>query len=202
MRFGRTLVVQMKLMVLDPEKPSDTSISEVVDVLSMEGVIVYPTDTVYGLGCVLEKNPVARVYEMKGRPEGMPLSIAFSDMKMVRHYTVLGEGEEQFIDEHYRDPHTFIVHKNSRIPDFVTAGGNTVGVRIPDNEVCRRIIRRLGEPITTTSANISGRMPPASMGDLSREIADAVDLVVDSGACGSGTPSRIIDLTERGRVVR
>jgi L-threonylcarbamoyladenylate synthase len=191
----------MKLVRADPESPDWSIITEIVDVLDEGGVIVYPTDTVYGIGCILEPQPVARVYSIKKRSSDMPLSVAFSSLEMVRHYTDLTAEQEEYIKKHVTEPYTFIVLKKN-IPDYVTAGNPTVGVRIPASKICEKIINTIGQPITTTSANISGRPTPAGIEEASLDVLENVDLVVDAGPCRTGTPSTIIDLTKDGKILR
>jgi len=192
----------MKVIRVDAERPQDVVILSCAGVVSEGGVIVYPTDTVYGIGCILSEVPVERVYSIKGRVSKSPLSVAFAAIEDIRHYTFLSDEQEDEIERTYRDGMTFLLKKRKdKVPDFITAGLDTVGVRIPDSEVCRRLIRLTG-PITTTSANISGFKPPTRVKEADEKILDSVDIVLDAGPCRIGKPSRIVDLTNNGELLR
>lgn len=173
----------------------------IVDLVKKGRLFIYPTDTVYGLGCDINSKNVERIFEIKVRPMTFPLSVAFSCLEMTKEYTLLDREQEDFIRKWLNQPYTFVVKKKSTIPSIVTSGKNTVGVRIPNNELVRRIIDKVGTPIVTTSANISGDGPPVSVDEIDPRILNGVELVIDAGPCRVGKPSKVIDLVE-GKVVR
>jgi len=169
------------------------------EMIKKGAIFLYPTDTVCGLGCsALSNNAVARLLDIKGR-ENKPLSLAFYDMEMVAKYTNITKDQKELIEEKLPGPYTFIVRKNPRIPDIVTAGLKTVGVRIPNHEI-RKLIKGVGTPIITTSANKAGEPAPARLEEVSEEIREAVDFVFNASE-GSGRPSKIVDLTT-GKILR
>lgn len=190
----------MRVVTVDPVSPDAAAIEDAAQVVLDGGLIVYPTDTVYGIGCLLRRDCVDRVFQLKGRQESVPLSVAFASVEEVMHYTRLNDEQEEAIRKGHREHATFIVEKNEKIPDYVTAGLPTVGVRVPNSTVCRMLIGLTG-PIVSTSANPSGEKAPASVEELNSSVAEGVDLVLDAGKCGSGRPSKITDLAS-GRVVR
>ncbi len=191
----------MKILRISPDNPEEDKILCAAEFLRAGKLIVYPTDTVYGLGCSIESPGVERVFEIKKRSRDMPLSVAFSSIEMVEEYAVVGVGERKFILDNIGKPYTFILKKKSRIPDAVTAGKDTVGVRIPNHAALRRVVDAAGVPIITTSANASGEAPPTSVEEISDRIKDGADLVIDSGPCRVGKPSKVIDLRS-GKVLR
>ncbi|MBN2014214.1 MAG: threonylcarbamoyl-AMP synthase [Candidatus Altiarchaeota archaeon] len=191
----------MKVLRIDPKKPDKSSILLAATALKEGRILVYPTDTVYGIGCSHHSEKVMEVFRIKKRPLNRPLSIACSDMDMVKEYTHITPKEESFIRENILKPYTFIVEKKRSIPDIVTSGGDTVGVRIPNHLVVKKVIEIAGVPIITTSANVSGEPYPASFEEISAGILSNADLAIDSGRCRIGKPSKVVDL-KSGRVLR
>lgn len=165
------------------------------------GVIVYPTETVYGLGgSTLVEEAISRVFRIKNRPHSMPIFIAVSSYEMLERVAEINEEERDILERILPGPVSVLIRKKSIVPDSLTAGSLLVGIRFPDHELAREIIDSCG-PITSTSANVTGSPPPASAADVSREIADAVDLVIDGGRCRYAQPSTLLDLSAR-RVLR
>lgn len=159
-------------------------------------VFIYPTDTVYGIGCdVFNEEAVKRVFEIKGRAGDKPLSVAFHDVDQLLRYVNVDAGQEARIREVLPGAYTFIV-QNQSIPGYVTAGLPTVGARVPDYGPILELIREADTPIVTTSANISGMAPACTLHDIPFNIVEKVDFVIDAGKCGSGKPSTIINLLD------
>ncbi|WP_292366489.1 MULTISPECIES: L-threonylcarbamoyladenylate synthase [unclassified Methanoculleus] len=168
-----------------------------VKVLSRDGLIVYPTETVYGLGAdALSEDAVMRVYEAKNRPVGKPMSIAVSDMEMLSAVAEVDDAARAFIERFLPGPVTVILPAKSCLPAVLTGGTGLVGIRWPDHPVAVDIIARLDAPITATSANISDDIPPTRPD----EISVPHDYLVDGGEL-PGTPSTVVDLTVR-RILR
>jgi L-threonylcarbamoyladenylate synthase len=172
-------------------------VERAVQVLRRDGIIVYPTDTVYGLGGdAFSDDAVLRVYEAKMRPLGKPISVAVSDTDMLCAIAAVDDFSLDFIGRFLPGPVTVILESRSCIPDILTGGTGRIGVRIPAHDLALEIIRGLDSPITATSANISGEKDPASP----EEVHVPYDLLVDGGTL-SGLPSTVVDLVER-RILR
>lgn len=164
-------------------------------------VFIYPTDTVYGIGCnALNEEAVEKARVIKGSTQDKPLSVAFSDFEQIEKFVDYGNSES-VLREKLPGPVTLIVGRG-KIPKFVTGGMETVGVRIPDFDLIRDIIRLAKTPIITTSANLGGEMAPREISEIKKDFLEKVDFVIDAGPCGSGTPSKIIDLTKGETVLR
>ncbi len=191
----------MKVLRIDPENPELQKIIFVSKAIKEGKIIIYPTDTVYGIGCNINSDSVSRIFEIKKRKLGKPLSVAFSDLDMVKKYALVTKKDERFIKEHIHEPYTFIVRKRVNVPDIVTSGKNKLGIRIIDHKLVREIINSANVPIITTSANISGKKAPESVDEIDDEIKKQVDVIIDSGPCRIGTPSKVIDLKTR-RILR
>ena len=173
------------------------SIDMAILVLQRDGLVVYPTETVYGLGAdALSEDAVMRVYEAKNRPVGKPISVAVSDMEMLAAVAVVDDVARAFIERFLPGPVTVILPAKSCLPAVLTGGTGLIGVRWPDNELAIAIIARLDSPITATSANMSDDIPPTRPD----EVSVPHDHLVDGGEL-SGTPSTVVDLTTR-RILR
>lgn len=174
-----------------------SKIDEAVSVLHHDGLIVYPTDTVYGLGCdAFSDNAIHRVYEVKKRLLSNPVSIAVCDLEMALALTLMSDFEQEFIEKFLPGPVTVIVKAGSCLPPILTGGTGYIGIRMPDNEIALKIISEFDAPITSTSANISGGKSPLEF----NEITVVYDLFVDRGKL-PGTPSTVVDLTNK-KIIR
>jgi len=173
---------------------SEVTSDEIAERIKNGEVFIYPTDTVYGVGCdALNEEAVAKVFKLKERSGTKPLSVAFHDVEELLKYVTVDDEQETEIREKLPGAYTFIAI-NKGIPKIVTACFDTLGVRVPDYAPIREIIRKAETPITTTSANLSGKSPALTIHDLPNEILENVDFVLDAGRCGSGNPSTIINL--------
>jgi len=163
------------------------------------GVIVYPTDTVYGLGCSMFANSaIDKICEIKKREKNKPLSVAFCDLEQASKYSSLSPEDKEFIAkkiENKEKGYTFIAKKKNIMFLHTCFDGNTIGIRIPNNAIVKEITKDAG-PIITTSANISGEKAPADFGEISQEIFNAVDVVLQ-GKCELKKSSIIIDLATK-----
>jgi L-threonylcarbamoyladenylate synthase len=161
------------------------------------GVIVYPTETVYGLGAnALDEQAVMRVFQIKKRPLSMPIFLAVSNFDMLRNVAEVTREDMDLLEQLLPGPISVLVRRKSIVPDILTAGSPMVGIRYPDHELALRIIDLAG-PITSTSANRTGSPAPTSAASVSREIEDRVDMVVDGGKCSYSEPSTLLNLEKR-----
>jgi L-threonylcarbamoyladenylate synthase len=184
----------MKVLRIDVKQPERRKLILAGSALKEGKLLVYPTDTVYGIGCAVDSEEVRRVFEIKGRSQTLPLSIACSDLAMAKEYAEISAGDETYIRERLFEPYTFIARKKDSVPDIVTAGKDTVGIRIPDHPVVKGLVAYAGKPIITTSANLSGKPSPASFEEIDEKIISAVDVAIDSGRCRIGKASTVVDL--------
>jgi L-threonylcarbamoyladenylate synthase len=177
------------------------SVAEAAKVLVGGGVVVYPTETVYGIGAsIYIPEAVERVFEIKGRERGMPLSVAVASFEMIEQVASISEDDLALLRKVLPGPVTILVEKDPDLPDTVTAGSPLVGIRFPDHPMALELIGMAG-PITSTSANLSGQKPPASIAELNPKIAKKVDFVLDGGRSRFAQPSTLLDLEAR-RVIR
>ena len=177
------------------------SIREASKTVISGGVIVYPTETVYGIGAnALDEQAILRVFQIKKRPISMPIFLAVSSLEMLDRVAELEADDREILERLMPGPVSVLVRKKSIVPNVLTAGSPLVGIRFPDHEVALRIIEASG-PITSSSANRTGSLPPRSVDEVSPEIADRVEMVLDGGKCKFGQPSTLLDLTNR-KIIR
>lgn len=156
-------------------------------------LVVYPTETVYGLGAdALSEDAVERVFAAKRRDRDEPVSLAVPDIDVALEYVRATDREERFMREFLPGPVTVLCEKRDAVPDALTGGRDRVGVRVPDHEVALALLREVA-PVTATSANVSGRPSATRATDLDSEIRDAAAVVLDGGETG-GTGSTVVNV--------
>jgi len=154
--------------------------------------VVYPTETVYGLGAdATDADAVERVFELKDRDRGKPLSLGVPSVDVALDHTRPTEREERFMRRFLPGPVTVVVERRSTLPDILTAGRDRVGVRVPDHQTALDLLER-APPLTATSANRSGASSVTRVGDLDVRIREGVAVVVDGGET-PGTESTVVD---------
>ena len=164
----------------------DSALDDAATAIASGDAVVYPTETVYGLGAAAtDAAAVRRVFAIKGRPRFKPLSVGFADLSMAAEHVTLTERERRFMNRFLPGAVTVLVARNGMFPDILVDGGDTVGVRIPDNAVACELARRAG-PVTATSANESGAPSVRRVDALADSVRDAVGAVVDTGETPGG----------------
>ena len=158
------------------------------------GIVVFPTETVYGIGTNgLDKDAVKRLYNIKKRPLNKPISLLVSDFEMIEKVVKdISELEYKIMKKFFPGPLTIILNKKDIVPDIVTSGGSTVGIRMPDEEITRKLIEYAGVPIAAPSANISGKPSGIDLQEIIKEFGDMVDYYIDGGKSKIGISSTIV----------
>ena len=178
---------------------SDPDLTDAVAALRRGDLVVYPTETVYGLGAdALDPEAIERVFEAKGRSRQKPLSMALPELAAAADYTLTTERERRFCERFLPGPVTVLVERTDRVPDVLVGGGDRVGIRIPDHDTARALTRRTG-PITATSANRSGEPSARRVDEVDATIRERAT-VLDGGET-PGTESTVVDVSA-GRIVR
>ena len=183
------------ILSLHPETPQQRHLERIADVLQRDGVIAYPTDTLFGLGCLVSrKKAVDRIQGLKGRDPKKPMSILCSDLEMLCRYTRhLDTPTFRILKPRFPGPYTAVLGCSREVPRYLQKK-QTVGLRIPDHVFCREITRLVGEPIITTSCNAAGEPPLQTAWEIQEELGHQLDLVVDCGQ-PAGLASTVVDLT-------
>jgi len=168
-----------------------------VSILKQGGLVAFPTDTVYGLGAGANLcRAVERVYRVKGRPPNMALPLLLADVAQIRDVArPVPPLAWLLADNFLPGALTLVLPRSGSVPDIVTAGGQTVAVRIPAHPVPVALARGLGTPIVGTSANLSGQPSALTAAEVCAQFGERVDLVIDGGRCPGGRESTIVDIT-------
>jgi L-threonylcarbamoyladenylate synthase len=161
------------------------------------GLVAFPTETVYGLGAdATNADAVRRIFAAKGRPATNPVIAHVADVATARRYTTRWPDSAQALAAAYwPGPLTLVLPKTPDIPDVVTAGRPTVGLRAPDHPLALELLRAFGSPIAAPSANRSNRVSPTTARHVSQEFGNAVELILDGGPCAVGIESTVLDLS-------
>ena len=167
------------------------------EILRRGGLLGIPTETVYGLGADgLNEDAVRRIFEAKGRPQDNPLILHVPSAQWLSRYCEnIPEAAYVLAERFWPGPLTMILERKGIVPDTVTSGLSTVGMRCPDHPVCREIIARAGVPVAAPSGNTSGRPSPTTAAHMLEDMDGKIDAIVDGGPCTVGVESTIIDLT-------
>ena len=175
-------------------------INKAAGILRAGGLVVFPTETVYGLGAnALDVAAVRKIYELKGRPATSPLIVHVASIEQARELvTDWPEAAERLAKEYWPGPLTLVVPKNSVIPDEVTAGRNTVGLRVPRHPVALELLRAAGVPIAAPSANRFTQLSPTTAQHAREAFGTEVPFLLDGGACEVGLESTVIAVTSDG----
>jgi len=182
--------------ILSAEDPA--AINEAARILRRGGVAAFPTDTVYGLGAhSLNSEAIERLYLVKGRPRTKAIALLLSEKEeMAEVAKDIPEVAWYLGERFWPGGLTLVLALREGLPEALSAGGRTIGVRVPAHAVALSLIRAVGAPLATTSANLSGRPSPTLAQEVARELGEQVDLLLDGGPCPGGVPSTVLDLTQ------
>ncbi|HEY2774608.1 MAG TPA: L-threonylcarbamoyladenylate synthase [Candidatus Binatia bacterium] len=183
--------------MVDPVRPDPTAIAHAAATLRKGGVVAIPTDTLYGLA-VDPWNPaaVARIFTLKGRDTDRALPLIAADIRQVRQW--IGEMDAtatRLAERFWPGPLTLVMHAPRALAPEVTAGGSTIGIRVPSHAVARALSATFDRPITATSANLSGQPATDDPDDVADRLSNGVDVLLDSGTTPGGPASTIVDVT-------
>ncbi len=189
----------MKIIQVDLNKDSSDVIREAVNVLNYGGTVVYPTDTLYGLGAnALNEIAIRKVFRIKKRSFSKPLPMIVRDCSWVKELANIKHRHAGIIKKVWPGKVTVVLGKKDIVPGALTAEFNSVGIRIPDYIFTDRLLAKFGYPLTSTSANISGQVPTNDINkiiEIFSKSAEKPDLIIDAGILPKSEPSMIIDLT-------
>jgi L-threonylcarbamoyladenylate synthase len=179
--------------------PSADELSAAAAVLQRGGLVAFPTETVYGLGAdATNAAAVRRIFLAKGRPEDHPLIVHIGEASSASRYAMeVPTAAHRLAERFWPGPLTLILRKSERVPDAVTGGQITVGLRVPAHPIALALLHAFGGAIAAPSANKFGLVSPTTAAHVREDLGDSVDVVLDGGACAVGIESTIVDLTSQ-----
>lgn len=155
------------------------SIRTIVDILNKDGVILYPTDTIWGLGAsIYSQNATEHIYKIKNRDRQKALLLLVDSIEMLKQYIKEIHPRVETLMTYHKQPLTIIYKANSKVPDFLLCGGDTIAIRVVQDEFCKSLINLLGHPITSTSANIATTPSPTYFNEIQDSVIEQSDYVV------------------------
>lgn len=184
------------------ENINKKELEEVIEVLKNDGIIIFPTDTVYGIGgnCFSEK-AIRKIFKDKSRPEQKPINVLTNNIEKIQKVAKnISKKEKEIINKYMPGAVTIILDKKEEVPNILTAGLDTIGVRIPNNKIALEILRKFENPLATTSVNISGDLPGLEIQDFIEEFKDKVDIIIDGGKSKIGIASTIVRVDKNSKI--
>jgi tRNA threonylcarbamoyl adenosine modification protein (Sua5/YciO/YrdC/YwlC family) len=167
---------------VNSQNPQARLIKKAVDILRDGGIIIYPTDTVYGLGCDLyNKKGIEKIYEMKRRNKKQPFSFVCADLKDISRYARVSDYAYKTMKRLLPGPYTFILEASRLVPKIILPKRQTTGIRVPDNRICLALVRELGQPIISTSVKTENGEILGDPFRIKEKFEHSVDLVIDGG---------------------
>ncbi|MGD8253137.1 MAG: L-threonylcarbamoyladenylate synthase [Syntrophobacterales bacterium] len=186
----------MMILEINPHNPQKRLIRRAVEILLNGGVIAYPTDTYYGIGCdIFNKNAIARVYKLKRRPKHKPFSFICSDFKNISQYAQVTNYAFKTMKRLLPGPYTFILQGSRLVPKIMLTKRKTAGIRVPDHAICLAMVQELGHPVLSTSATGPDGDILESLIEIEERLGHALDLIIDGGPVPS-KPSSVVSLID------
>ncbi len=186
-----------RILTVDPRRPGPEAVGQAAGKITAGGVVVFPTRGLYGLGAdAFNLSALERVYRIKQRPENKPILVLvrFVD-DVLRLAAEVPETARRIMDRCWPGRVTLVFAARPEVPGLLTAGSGKLGIRLPGHPVAAALVAAAGGPITGTSANIAGEPGVSQVEDLSKEVADRVDLILDAGPLEGGAGSTVVDVT-------
>lgn len=188
--------MKTEILKIDRENINNDYIKKAANLIKEGNLVAFPTETVYGLGADgLNNEACKKIYKAKGRPSDNPLILHISDITMLDNLVEEISDKHRKLFELWPGPMTLIFKKSKLIPDVVTAGGDTVAIRFPSDNIARALISEAKRPIAAPSANISGRPSPTKASDVYQDMQGVIPAIIDGGESNIGIESTVIDLS-------
>lgn len=196
-------MIDTEILKVDRKNIELEKIKEAARLINKGDLVIFPTETVYGLGADgLNGEACKKIFLAKGRPQDNPLILHVADLDMVSKLAVgLEDKDFDLMKNLWPGPLTLIYRKSHLVPDEVTAGGPTVGIRFPSNEIANALIREAKTAIAAPSANLSGKPSPTNSADVKEDMDGRVSCIIDGGSSDIGIESTVVDMTEKNPVI-
>jgi tRNA threonylcarbamoyl adenosine modification protein (Sua5/YciO/YrdC/YwlC family) len=196
-------IIMGTVISIHPQTPQLHLIKRTVEILKSGGIVIYPTDTVYGIGCdITNKHAIERIILIKSRSPKKPFSFICKDLTHISYYAQVSDYAYRILKSFLPGPYTFVLPAQKTVPLILRSPKKTVGVRIPDNKVALELVKELGNPIVSTSANLKEQSVLSDPEDLEKYFGKRVDLILECGTIPD-TPSSVISLVgDRAELLR
>ena len=193
------------ILNVNPKAPEPELIDQAAQYVLQGEVVVYPTETIYGLGAdVLNRKAVKKIYELKQRDYGLPIALLVADIAMLKEYTTeIPERAFALIRRFWPGPLTILFEVNSKMPKGLVTNTNKIGVRISSHPVAAALVAKVGRPITTTSANLSDYPPSLNARHVQKFFGEKISCILNGGECEPSRGSTVVDVTDESmRIIR
>ena len=186
------------LAAINSQNPQARLIRRAVEILKSGGIIIYPTDTVYGMGCDLfNKRGIERIYEIQRRNRKQPLSFICADLKDISRYARVSDEAYKIMKRLLPGPYTFILEASRVVPKIILPKRQTTGIRIPDNRICNALVAEMGSPVISTSVKNEGGELLSDPRVIEEIFGKRVDMIIDGGIIAA-EPSSVVSLLPEG----
>jgi tRNA threonylcarbamoyl adenosine modification protein (Sua5/YciO/YrdC/YwlC family) len=186
------------LVAINNQNPQMRLIRKAVEILRGGGIVIYPTDTVYGMGCDLfNKKGIERIYEIQRRDRKQPLSFICADLKDISHYAQVSDNAYKIMKRLLPGPYTFILDASRAVPKIILPKRQTTGIRVPDNRICQALLAEMGSPVISTSVKDGEGELLSDPLIIEEFFGKRVDMIIDGGILVA-TPSSVVSLLAEG----
>ncbi|MDH4229363.1 MAG: L-threonylcarbamoyladenylate synthase [Nitrospirota bacterium] len=190
-----------RILSINPVNPQERLLRQVVEVLEKGGLIAYPTDTTYGIGCdIRDPRAIDRIYQLKSKDRKATLSFICSDLSHLADYAVVSNTGFRMMKRLLPGPYTFVLRATKLPPKVLQTRQRSVGIRVPDHPIPLELVRLLGHPVVNTTANVSGQAPFTHAEDILDAFGHGLDLIIDGGPL-AGELSTVIEIDEENYTV-
>jgi tRNA threonylcarbamoyl adenosine modification protein (Sua5/YciO/YrdC/YwlC family) len=184
------------LVAINPKNPQGRLIQRAVQILEEGGIIAYPTDTYYGIGCdIMNKKAIEKVYRLKQRRQKKPFSFICSDLKNISQYAKVSNYAYKTMKRSLPGPYTFILEGSRLVPKIMLTRRKTAGIRVPDHPICLALVKELGHPVISTTATLGDGQILSDPSLIHETLGHQIDLVIDGGPV-PGMPSSVVSLED------
>ena len=189
----------MTVITIDPNNPNEQALHVAARIIMQGGIAVYPTETVYGIGVRFDdQRALQRLFNLKNRNKNKPVLLLLPRADDLQRISIHAPPEAQILTERFwPGPLTLVVPAAADLSDLVTGGGQTVGCRVSSSAAAAHLMSACGLPITSTSANLSGGPNPTSISEISADILEQADIVIDAGPSPGSVPSTVYDISQK-----
>ena len=178
-------------------------VRKAAEILKSGGIVIFPTDTVFGIGCILsDERAIERLYKIKKRPKGNPTLLLVKSLEQAKKIAEFEQTSNKLANHFWPGPLTMVVKSKSLVPKIILGEDGTAGLRVPNHEISLKLIELVGEPILAPSANFKGENAPSKLSEIDKRLLNLVDYVIEL-ECGGEKPSTIVEvLGKNQRIIR